>query len=516
MKKLYFTSVFILVFSIGFGQSYPYLNASTANENEFPVDKDTNIYMFHGNRLVKTDKNFNTIWANTYSGFTFSSLLLSKTGSMYFIGSNGMVGKISANGTLSWARNLQMINAILSGSTSATFTGNCQGIILDRNNNLVLAGNSGNNTSFLLKMDTIGNGIKLKIFDWSTGATQLENLTIIGDSAGYYKLFGYGMTGTWNMGFSLYSYSDNLDAFTGIKTVWNGNYANFYWKCTKSKFWSGFYVRIKSDLISPSGNINEIVKFGIDGTVKWMKRISATSAGLIQFIGHHLEEGHNGDLLFASSTSNSNMLYTSAIVKIDSNGVANNSGTTMLSSYNISPSMNQIPAHFPHSHYNNNYFFDVSGYYFPANPLTIQKFNSSLTFACASTVTSTSSNASFPTMLKSSPVIKPVTSFSLMPFVSTTTPVSFSVNTNFCLVMGTDVTESLESIKLYPNPANDKLYISEKNYAVNSMEIFDVNGKSIKSITKNSSVDVSNLPNGIYFIRIKTDKGEFNKKFIKN
>ena len=62
MLKLYLTSLFILFFSFGFSQSYPYLNASTANENEFPVDKDTNIYMFDGNRLVKTDKNFNVIW----------------------------------------------------------------------------------------------------------------------------------------------------------------------------------------------------------------------------------------------------------------------------------------------------------------------------------------------------------------------------------------------------------------------------------------------------------------------
>jgi len=78
MKKIYFTSLFILVFSFGFSQSFSNLNASSGNDGEFPVDKDTNIYLFHGNRLVKTDKNFNTVWANTYSGITFSSLLLSK------------------------------------------------------------------------------------------------------------------------------------------------------------------------------------------------------------------------------------------------------------------------------------------------------------------------------------------------------------------------------------------------------------------------------------------------------
>src|SRR5688500_6150174 len=117
MKKLYFTSIFILFFSIGFSQSYPYLNASTANENEFPVDKDTNIYMFHGNRLVKTDKNFNVIWANTYSGF-FKRLLLSKAGSIYFLDDlYSIFGKINPNGTVAWSKNAKSISINTGTST---------------------------------------------------------------------------------------------------------------------------------------------------------------------------------------------------------------------------------------------------------------------------------------------------------------------------------------------------------------------------------------------------------------
>ena len=104
MVKIYFTSLFLLVLSFGFSQNYSYLNASTGNKDEYPVDKDTNIYMFQGGRLTKTDKNFNVIWSYTYTGVSFTNLLLSKTGSIYFIEGNGITnkyfGKINPNGPL--------------------------------------------------------------------------------------------------------------------------------------------------------------------------------------------------------------------------------------------------------------------------------------------------------------------------------------------------------------------------------------------------------------------------------
>ncbi len=65
-------------------QMFPYLNASTGNVGQYIVDSDTNIIMFHDNQIEKLDKNFNPIWVKNYNGLNFYSLLLSKSGSIYF------------------------------------------------------------------------------------------------------------------------------------------------------------------------------------------------------------------------------------------------------------------------------------------------------------------------------------------------------------------------------------------------------------------------------------------------
>jgi uncharacterized delta-60 repeat protein len=73
----------------------------------------------------------------------------------------------------------------------------------------------------------------------------------------------------------------------------------------------------------------------------------------------------------------------------------------------------------------------------------------------------------------------------------------------------------LNTFKLYPNPAKDNLYIqSGLNASVTSIEIFDLLVKLHQSATGNI-VNVSNLPAGLYIAKIKTEKGEFTKRFIK-
>jgi hypothetical protein len=75
---------------------------------------------------------------------------------------------------------------------------------------------------------------------------------------------------------------------------------------------------------------------------------------------------------------------------------------------------------------------------------------------------------------------------------------------------------SLSDIKIYPNPSSNEIYFEGKTNEIKSIEINDVIGKNVKSYNNVSSIDISSLSNGIYFLHIKTDKGDFNKKFIKN
>ncbi|OSY88335.1 hypothetical protein WH52_06110 [Tenacibaculum holothuriorum] len=70
---------------------------------------------------------------------------------------------------------------------------------------------------------------------------------------------------------------------------------------------------------------------------------------------------------------------------------------------------------------------------------------------------------------------------------------------------------------LYPNPAKDKVYIDLQFYQktdLDNLHLYDILGKHIFSIKKTSSVDVSNLKAGIYFLSIETSFGKINKRLI--
>ena len=75
-----------------------------------------------------------------------------------------------------------------------------------------------------------------------------------------------------------------------------------------------------------------------------------------------------------------------------------------------------------------------------------------------------------------------------------------------------------ESIKIYPNPAKDELIIESGELKIESVEIVDITGKKQFSIFnfQFSTINVSHLSAGTYFVKIKTDKGELTTKFIKN
>lgn len=74
------------------------------------------------------------------------------------------------------------------------------------------------------------------------------------------------------------------------------------------------------------------------------------------------------------------------------------------------------------------------------------------------------------------------------------------------------------SFKIYPNPVADFITIQNpENFKINKTEILDLNGRLIKSTTiENTKISVENLPKGIYYLKISTEKSVENLKFIKN
>ncbi|MBI5220177.1 MAG: T9SS type A sorting domain-containing protein [Bacteroidia bacterium] len=71
--------------------------------------------------------------------------------------------------------------------------------------------------------------------------------------------------------------------------------------------------------------------------------------------------------------------------------------------------------------------------------------------------------------------------------------------------------------KIYPNPVKNELTIEYNNSGFIKYDILNVMSKSIKSsvFVNKTIADISQLPSGIYFIRLSTEKGVVLKKFIK-
>lgn len=77
---------------------------------------------------------------------------------------------------------------------------------------------------------------------------------------------------------------------------------------------------------------------------------------------------------------------------------------------------------------------------------------------------------------------------------------------------------SLENVKLYPNPAKNNIQISS-NQIIDRLTIVDINGRQLNTIeilTKDYSLDVSDLSKGVYFLEILSGDSKITKKFIKN
>lgn len=69
-------------------------------------------------------------------------------------------------------------------------------------------------------------------------------------------------------------------------------------------------------------------------------------------------------------------------------------------------------------------------------------------------------------------------------------------------------------LSIYPNPANSILNIQSNNQ-IQSVELFNIQGQLVAKEGNVNQINVSNLTNGVYMIRIATDNGVKVQKFVK-
>lgn len=119
--------------------------------------------------------------------------------------------------------------------------------------------------------------------------------------------------------------------------------------------------------------------------------------------------------------------------------------------------------------------------------------------------------------------IKPKPTYGLGDIVSNTAEIYFDFNP--AIITNTATTEVIEEtmgtagfnaaeIKLYPNPADDKLYIETED-EIMSIQVYDINGRGINVSYNSNSINTSPLSAGIYTIKINTARGTSTHKVLK-
>jgi len=108
--------------------------------------------------------------------------------------------------------------------------------------------------------------------------------------------------------------------------------------------------------------------------------------------------------------------------------------------------------------------------------------------------------------------------------VSTDNPYTFTVTKDIELVANFENNVGIEELrmangelKIYPNPTTGELKIENGELKIESVEISDTYGKNIFNFQFSTfnSIDISHLPAGIYFVKIRTEAGEVVKKVVK-
>lgn len=119
--------------------------------------------------------------------------------------------------------------------------------------------------------------------------------------------------------------------------------------------------------------------------------------------------------------------------------------------------------------------------------------------------------------------IKPKSTVAVGDFMYGTASIYFDFNeaivTNTC---STQVVETLgtggfamANVKLYPNPVNNSLNISLANGALQTVQVYDLNGRLCLTSGSATEIDTHALSPGLYMVKVTTDSGTGNFKLIK-
>jgi hypothetical protein len=77
------------------------------------------------------------------------------------------------------------------------------------------------------------------------------------------------------------------------------------------------------------------------------------------------------------------------------------------------------------------------------------------------------------------------------------------------------IDDNIESLKVYPNPASEPLYIlNDSSYDFETLEVLDLSGKVLLRAAPTLNLDVNSLTNGSYILRMMNDDKTYHQLFV--
>jgi hypothetical protein len=95
------------------------------------------------------------------------------------------------------------------------------------------------------------------------------------------------------------------------------------------------------------------------------------------------------------------------------------------------------------------------------------------------------------------------------------------VNVIDCAVMGVTQVDDLTKVDFFPNPTQGKISLkTAPNQKINHLEVYSALGTltyavGIKNTAELINIDISDCPNGLYFIKIYEGNNSYSSKIIK-
>ena len=72
-----------------------------------------------------------------------------------------------------------------------------------------------------------------------------------------------------------------------------------------------------------------------------------------------------------------------------------------------------------------------------------------------------------------------------------------------------------EVIQVFPNPAKDRIWVTTKNTTLQNIRLYNLNGELIRWTTE-PSLDVQQVPTGLYLLKVQTEAGVHVEKVLIN